>query len=78
VTKNNNNVLICYSTERRLSEYSPLGKLIHRINLPPVLQQPCCAVALDARLWLVGHGGGAGSSALHRVCRVDGRCCQVG
>jgi len=65
-------VLVCYSAERRLSEYSPTGKLIHRINLPSALDHPWRAVAVDERVWLVSHGAVHASSLSHRVCLIDG------
>lgn len=72
----NSNVLVCYSAERRLSEYSPRGKLIHRINLPLAIEHPWRAVALDARVWVVSHGDRRGCP-LHRVCFIDGQCKQM-
>jgi len=73
----NNNVLVCYSALRRLSEYSPSGKLIHRINLPPAIEHPWRAVALDTRVWIVSHGAPRTSSGTHRVCLIDGQRKQM-
>jgi len=69
-------VLVCYSEERRLSEYSPTGKLIHRINLPLAIDHPWRAVALDASVWVISHGASRPSSTStshHRVCLIDGQ-----
>lgn len=70
---------MCYPKERRLSEYSPTGKLIHRINLPSAIDHPWCAVALDDRVWVVSHGTSRASStsASHRVCLIDGQRKQM-
>jgi len=73
----NNNVLVCYPAERRLSEFSPRGKLIHRINLPPAVEHPWRAVAVDERAWVVGHGRARRAGSLHRVCLVDGHNKQM-
>lgn len=67
---------MCYSQEHRLSEYSPTGKLIHRINLPEAIDHPWRAVALDERVWVVSHGS-ARESASHRVCLIDGQLKQM-
>ena len=75
----NNHVLVCFSAERRLSEFSPTGKLIHRINLPVAIDHPWRAVALDERVWVVSHGSSRASStsACHRVCLIDGQRKQM-
>jgi len=73
----NNHVLVCFSAERRLSEYSPTGRLIHRINLPVAIDHPWRAVALDERVWVVSHGSASSTSASHRVCLIDGQRKQM-
>ena len=70
-------MLVCYSKERRLSEYNPDGKLIHRINLPSAIDHPWRAVALDERVWVVSHGASRASSTSHRVCLIDGQHKQM-
>ena len=69
-------MLVCYSRERRLSIYSPIGKLIHRINLPLAIDHPWRAVAVHTRFWVVSHGT-ARTSAPHRVCLIDGQRKQM-
>jgi len=66
---------VCFAAERRLSEYSPDGTLIHRINLPPAMDHPWRAVTLAERLWVVCHGGTR--SQYHRICYIDGQHKQI-
>ena len=68
---------MCYSKERRLSEYNPDGKLIHRINLPSAIDHPWRAVAVDDRVWVVSHGSSRSSLTSHRVCLIDGQRKQM-
>ena len=65
------NVVITVHDKHMLLEYSPEGKFLRRINLPPECMYPLHAIKVANNQYYVSHGSLI--EHVHRVCLVNGK-----